>query len=488
MSYFNWRVIEPWCEPDGANFFSATKSFLTWADMKDPKPESKTAKFVADCRRWGYNAMALYLDPDDNPEACRAFATHLKKNGMGMIIRRVWNQLEGRKSWPMQVSQEGARTSQKFCPYSRRTEDYWRERIGKDFVQIPDLCGYRMSSGSYFYSNGAPWMCDCEECRGRTERERTRDAIRLVASLLAEHGGTLFWEICQDDPVGMHEEAVFFDGMTGEIHENAVVLIKTAYDDYHADYPRHPLFDSISKDEDGKSPYITSIQLAGEYRGVHKFPWAMADEWSVLMHDMVRTGQTGLWVMALVRYRNWDHPLNMVNWYAASRFMDDPLADPKQITLDWASETFGSKCAPTVVKVLDRMTKAAHRMYGFRGLWTQCHSEFPTLDYLDLVLCGPKSGSSRRKGMMGQSWPLDMYSPQRIAEIKGNPATKLVFSCEPITNRLKAEMIAEKEQSIKLVEEAVDLWRSLEGSSPFLQPFSCRHYRSRARNPVVPLA
>ena len=67
---------------------------------------------------------------------------------------------------------------------------------------------------------------------------------------------------------------------------------------------------------------------------------------------------------------------------------------------------------------------------------------------------------------MGQSWPLDMYSPQRIAEIKGNPATKLVFSCEPITNRLKAEMIAEKEQSIKLVEEAVDLWRSLEGSIP----------------------
>ncbi len=463
---FKWRVIEPWSEPDGINVFSSTKSFLTWKEMQNPVPGTRTVQFVEDCIRWGYNAISIYMDPEDNPEAVRVFAKYLRGKGLGLIVRRDWYELEGKKSWPAQREPElwaVKRHSRKLCPYQPETREYWKQRIAGDFQRIPDLLGYRMNGTGYVFINGTPWMCDCEVCGRHTERERARDAIRLVADLLAEHDGVLFWETCQDDPGGQYEEAMYFDGMSGEIPENARIVMKLYYWDYHPGYPRHPLFDTIATDEKGESPYMTSIQLAGEYRGVHDFPWAMLGEWSAVMRDMVRTEQTGLWVMAIVHYDDWDHPLNMINWYAISRFIRDPLADPNRIALDWARESFGAEAAPSVVEVVDKMRRAAQGVFEFGGLWTQLHSRYPTLTYLDSRLCGPCRQSPRRQGMMGQTWPLGMYSAERQTEIRANPRTRLIFTPQPITRELKAEMMSEKEEAVKLATEATALWRSLEG-------------------------
>jgi len=464
MDYqFKWRIIEPWSEPDGANFHSPSRSFLNWDDMKNFTPGSRTVKFVKDCNKWGYNAISLYMATEENQEASRAFATHLKKNGIGMIIRREWNELEGKKSYPPDSSDSyRSKASEKLCPYSKETRSYWESRIAEDYKNMPDLLGYRMNGTQYVFINGAPWMCECDECKKRTKRERTRDAIKLVSSILAKYNGVLFWETCQDDPNGQYDEAVYFDKLTDEIPDNAYVVIKAYYWDFHPLYPRHPLFDTITKDASGKSPYITSIQLAGEYRGVHKFPWCMVDIWSKVIKDMTATGQVGLWVMAIVEYNNWDHPLNMVNWYAISRFVKEPGVSPAKIKYDWAEETFGSSAADTVVEVLDKMTDAAKKMFEFRGLWTQLHSRYPTLEYVDTRLCGTCRKSLRVKGMMGHTWPLGMYLPEREQEIRKDDNVRLAFKKEPITEALKEEMMSEKKQAIKLVKESVTLWKSLE--------------------------
>ena len=223
MNYqFKWRIIEPWNEPDGVNIHSPSRSFLTWEDMKKFTPGSRTVKFVQDCKKWGYNAMSLYMDPEDNIGAVRSFAEHLKKNGIGLLIRRDWTELEGKKSWPADASPVVLRTSTKLCPYSDTTKKYWGKRIAEDYKQMPDILGYRMNGTAYVFINGAPWMCDCKECKKHTERERTRDAISLVSSILAKYGGVLFWETCQDDPNGQYEESAYFDKRTGQIPENAL--------------------------------------------------------------------------------------------------------------------------------------------------------------------------------------------------------------------------------------------------------------------------
>ena len=448
-SVFKWRVIEPWSTPDGVNVHSPSKSFLSWADMRSPTAETKAARFVRDCRRWGYNAMAIFMNPEDDVEASRAFASYLKQNGLGMIIRRDWTELEGTPSWPGQASTPEHRDVKDLCPYSDATRQYWADRIAADYRQIPDLLGYRMNGTDCVYINGSPWACDCPTCGRRTKPERARDAIRLVAGLLGPRGGTLFWETCQDDPVGQRIEADHFTDLTGEIPDNAFIVIKSFYWDYHPGYPPHPLYDRIKPDADGRSPYMTSIQLAGEYRGVHKLPWFMVHEWSrTLTERVLPTGQSGLWVMAITEYNEWDHPLNKLNWYAVSRFFADPLADPNEICLTWAAETFGPDVADTVVEVVDRITRAARCMLEHRGLWTQLHSRYPTLDYLDSRMCGPVRQSPRRKGMIGQEWPIDMYSEHRREQILADPNVCLAFRKMPFDAGVKADIMARKAEAV----------------------------------------
>ena len=458
-----WRVIEPWHEPDGISFFGHGTNVFTIKDMLKTEPSSLLGRYVAQVRDWGFNHMAMYGDPGKETEAWSNFASYLKEHGIGMLIRREWCEIENGKSWPVSQGDGKPRTSEKLCPYSEATRAYWEDRIDRDFEMIPDLAGYRMNGTEFYFINGAPWMCDCEKCKAKTKRERTRDAIRLIADLLAKRGAVLFWETCQDDPWGQRQEAEYFKNMTGEIPENAVILMKYFYWDFHPGWPKHPLYDTITKDEQGRSPYMTSIQEPGEYRGVHEFPWCMVDEWKGTFREMARTGQQGLWVMATVNPDGWDHPLNMVNWYAIEHYMKNPSANPEDLKMDWAQEQFGAEAAPTVVQVLDKVTKAGHDMYFFDTCWTGNHSRFPTLEYLDSHLCGPYRQTKRIKGMMGMEFPLDMYSPERAAEIKARKYSRISFNRFPITSQLKAEAMAQKNEAVELMDEAIDLWESLEG-------------------------
>jgi len=236
---FKWRVIELWHEPGGVSFFSHGGNILfTWADMLDPQPTSALARYVEQVRDWGFNGMTIQCDPEANPEAIGNFARHLKQHGIGLIMRRDWLELEGGCSWPGPQANAGFRVSRKLCPYKEETRSYWIDRIARDYEIMPELAGYRMSASDFYYAYGAPWMCDCTDCCGKTARERVRDAIRLLAELLGAHGGTIFWETCQDDPWGQRHEKQYFRDLTGEIPENAIVIIKRNYWDYHSRWPR----------------------------------------------------------------------------------------------------------------------------------------------------------------------------------------------------------------------------------------------------------
>jgi hypothetical protein len=460
---FPWRIAEVWLEPDGKELFSHGGSILTWDAMLDTKPDSPLGRYVAQLRQWGFNRVAFYCDPEANPKAMRSFCHYLKKNGLGMLIRRDWHEIETGKSWPVSQGDARPRSSPKLSPYNEQVRAYWEQRVKKDYQMMPDLAGYRMNGTEFYVINGAPWMGEGREVNAKTGRQCTRDAIRLMANLLAKRGGELFWETCQDDPVGQRQEFHYFRDMTGQIPNNSLVLIKQYYWDYHPGWPRHPLFDVITKDDKGRSPYVTSIQQPCEYCGVHEFPRCLVEDFSAAFRDAYATGQQGIWVMAMPHPDGWDHPLNLVNWYAIQRLLRDPLADPASMKLEWAGETFGKEAAAAVVAMLDRVTEASRGMYEFDALWTACHSQFPTLDYLDSHLCGPYRQTPRMKGMMGLVLPLDMYSPTRAAEIRANPQIRMVFNQCPITPTLKAEAMAQKDRAVRSMEEAIALWRSLAG-------------------------
>ena len=460
---FKWRIAEVWLEPDAKELFTHGGSMLTWETMLDTKPDSPLGRYVAQLREWGFNGVAMFGAPESNPEATRSFSNFLKNHGIGLFIRREWNETEEGKSWPPTKTDARPRRSPQLSPYDDEVVAYWEERVRKDYEMIPDLAGYRMNGTEFYFINGAPWMGAGEVFKTKTGRECARDAIRLVAGILAKHGGTLFWESCQDDPSGQRQEFHYFRDMTGEIPENAFILIKRYYWDFHPRWPRHPLYDVISVDADGRSPYMTSIQQPGEYCGVSDFPWCTVEDFSAAFRDMIASGQQGIWVMSLPNPDGWDHPLNLVNWYAIERFIEDPLADPAAVKGGWARESFGGEAAPVVLSVLDRVTEAARGMYEFDALWTANHSRFPTLEHLDSRLCGPYRKTPRMTGMMGLILPLDMYSPEESAKIRANPQSRMVFNQYPITPILKAEAMAQKEGAVRSMQEAISLWKSLSG-------------------------
>ena len=199
---FKYRVIEPWHEPDGISFFSHCPNIFTLKDMRQTKPSSLLGRYVTQVRGWGFNYMSMYGTPEQDPEAWRNFSNHLRKNGIGMIVRREWYETERGHSWPPDRSDASPRKSKKLCPYSKATKEYWEKRIEGDFKMVPNLAGYRVAATEFFFINGAPWMCDCALCNSKTPRERTRDAICLIAGLLKKYNAMLFWETCQDDPWG----------------------------------------------------------------------------------------------------------------------------------------------------------------------------------------------------------------------------------------------------------------------------------------------
>ena len=472
---FKWRLLEAWHQPGGVALHSRARNIFTWHAFRSIGPSTELGHYIEEIRNRGFNGLVLYgprfiAQVEDRPNEHRILSQFLASRDIGLFIRRNWSEPGGSSEWVAQTNRmtgaEGyghTRVSTKLCPYADETRSYWADRIETDFEIIPDLAGYRLEGSEYDPLGGAPWMCNCRQCSARTPRERTRDAIRLIAELLEPHRGTVVWMNCEDDPWGQRQETHYLEAMTGEIPLNAFVATKQHYWDFHPRWPRHALYDTITKDADGHSPYMSSIQQPGEYQGAHEFPWCNVDEWSGAFRDMSEAGMQGILVVAQVHDEGWDHPLNMVNWAAITRYMRDPDSDPHQIKLSWAREEFGSDAAPTVVDVLDNVTEAARGVFEFDALWTACHSRMANLRYMDSHLCGPLRQTPRRKGMMGLALPLDMYEPGRAAEISKDPRVRLVFNREKITPELKVQAMEQKQRAVVLMQTSVDLWRGLEG-------------------------
>lgn len=262
--FFKWRLIEVWNQPEGVAHHSRARNIFSWKAMTSITPSTELGRYVEEILSRGFNGLVLYGPQDialidERPNEHRIFSRFLTDRGIGLFIRRSWSEGEGTREESGQSVYGQTRWSQKLCPYSSETRAYWTHRIKQDFKIIPDLAGYRLEGSEILPFGGAPWMCNCEQCGSSTPRERVRDAIQLVAKLIEPFGGTIVWMNCEDDPWGQRYETHYLCDMTSEIPENSFVATKQNYWDFHPEWPRHPLYDLITKDSDGNSPYISLV-------------------------------------------------------------------------------------------------------------------------------------------------------------------------------------------------------------------------------------
>jgi len=462
---FKWRIMDLWSELGGGVLFSNSKSILQTREMLElgtASTASGLAKFIDYIKSLGFNALSHYGNPDNCKDAIYNFSGYLKQKNIGHICRRYWNEYRRGYSWPPDFSTVREPViSEKHCPFNPEVKKFWQERIEKDIEMMPGLAGYVIAGSEYYCIQGVPWNCDCEKCQKLTRRERMIAALKLMGDLLKKYNKTFFWEAVLDDPWNMEDEVELFGNLTGLIPDNVYVIIKDTYWDFHPGWPRHSVFYTIKKDASGNSPYITSIALVGEYRGVNSVHWSMAEEWSKTFRDVKGTGQQGIWAMTIENPENYDNLLNLSNWFAVSRYFKDVNTKPDKILLEWAREEFGKDAASAVVKIIKKMTEANRKILEFRGLWTQNHSKFPSLVYLESHLCGPYKEMESIEGMLGLELPLNSY-PENIAkEIKEDCNIFPVFNRIPLNEKLKNEMINEKREAIILIEECISLLDSI---------------------------
>jgi len=452
--------MELWHDPESLEWYSKKKTLVNVEDMKNTGKNSNLTKFVHYIKSLGFNGLSFFGNHDNYPDAIKSFSKYLKENGIDLFIIRYWDEFE--KGWAGPRSEPAKKGySKKYCPFSPELRQYWKQRIEKDYKMIGNLAGYKINGTEYYANMGAPWMCDCDICGKLTKKERTIEAINFISEILKPYNGTLFWEACQDDPDGMRLETELFGDMTDLIPENANIIIKDTYWDYHPDWPRHSAFYTIKKDKNGSSPYLTSIQLAGEYRGHTFFPYSMVYKWSSVFKDMQSTGQKGPWVMAMANPETIDHTLNMVNWYSISRYIENPSEDPDLIMKDWAEISFSRQASGPIIKIIEKITAANRNVLYHRGLWTQCHSEFFDLPYLESHLCGPYRCTDAIDGYLGLELPLDMYSSQKQEFIRNESSLKCAFGRVKITEEMAQEAVKEKERAVSLIDECIEILKSI---------------------------
>ena len=481
-----WRVVELWHGPDqvwnnGEPSMLQTKE---WASLSDATALGRFVKFIA---ARGYNGIDIWGEPDCEPQAYADLNKYLLQNGILLILRREYNELMRGVGWqpdsadgflglqhvPKSVDWPSARPwsktllkSKKLCPYGPEIKEYWSERAARDAAMMPGLGGYRMCTTEHWAHYGGPWMCDCPICESKSRWERTRDGANAIGDILARHGMTLFFEPLQDNPAGVSLEVELESNLAGELRHNVFHIVKDRYWDHHAVWPEHPLQDVITTGKDGNSPFITATLMGHDHNGYCQEVLCDVEWYSKVFKRMDKTGQQGHWLMCTANPKEpWEHPLNMVHWYALECFMKNPQAEPETIMKEWAASQFGKEIAPIIINVTRKATDANRKISHFKGGWIQYHSYMAPLWYLDSRLCGPYMIIDRVPGMMGMELPVDSYLPERAAELRSDPNLKLAFGKKvPITKELKAELIDQLQDAFDLYDQSIILFKGIKNS------------------------
>jgi len=483
-----WRVVELWHAADKPAWSSKEPSMLQtnqWRNLSEKYAFGRFIKFMAS---QGYNGINIWGEPDCKPKEFAALNKYLIKNGIRLFLRREYNELMRGVGWNphptdgliglCQVSKSvtwpSARPwsktllkSKKLCPYGPDIKEYWSERAARDAKLMPGLGGYRMCCTEHWAHYGGPWMCDCPTCESKSRRQRTLDGANVIGDILAKYDMTLFFEPLQDNPAGVSLEVELEkDLTTDDLRPNVLHIVKDRYWDHHPTWPEHPLQDIITKDKDGKSPFVTATLIGHDHNGVCEEVLSDVKWYSKVFKKMDRTGQQGLWLMCTANpVEPWANPLSMVNWYALQCLMKDPQADPEAITAQWTISQFGSDMAPTVIDIINEATQANLNISHFKGGWIQYHTYMSPLWYLDSRLCGPYMIIDRIPGMMGMELPVNAYLPERAAELRTDPELKIAFGKKvPITAELKQELIGQLTDAYNLYDKSITNFKSIKNS------------------------
>lgn len=225
-------------------------------------------------------------------------------------------------------------------PLDPGVQAWWRDKAAEIYQLIPDFGGFLVKA-------------DCEGEPGPKQYNRSHiDGANMLASVLAQHGGTLIWRAfvygkSDDRACDAYNEFKPFDG---RFLDNVILQIKNGPIDFQPCEPFTPLFGGMPA-----TRLSLELQIAKEYLGHATTCTYLGPMWrDILQTDTYAEGEGS----SMARMLKGDlkvhrieciagvantgdepewcgHPLNPANWYAFGRLAWDPELGSEAILDEW---------------------------------------------------------------------------------------------------------------------------------------------------------
>lgn len=330
-----------------------------------------------------------------------------------------------------------------------------------------------MIKGTGYEDVPGPLDCKCSKCESKTEQERMLAALKVPSESVRKYNGVIFYRTWMTWAL-QDREYKLFAGLSGKLPKNVFLISKIGYGDFGVEEIPHPLFGHIQP----RSQHIAGFQIFGEYRGLHYNACEMVTHWGEWLRINNKDFVGGFIGDIEVDRDIFDHPLNMVNWYAFGRFACEPDAKPDEIIAEWAEATYGKDAVDVVSDVVKRTSVATMKMMYFKGVWIQNHSWLPTLNYLDTHLRGPWVDMKRDEKLIGWGRSLNLFPPDQSAKYAADPDFELFLERKEINPKILEELLRQQSEAVADYESMLARWRQGRGLMDERQYSSVEHLLS----------
>jgi alpha-glucuronidase len=453
-SPYPYRLVWMWEEMDGKLLHvPGQPSFFSSQDMLHPASVPRYVRLAEYLRSTGINGLVVTVSFNDHSfmdklPQLRATSEFLNGYGIRTYLHVPYGYRKGRGS---------SAQSPPNCVYDPEFAKYWTGLADKLYGAVPLLKGYVIKGTGYEGVPG-PLSCRCKTCETRTGPERMLEALKILSRSVKEHDGAIFYRTWMTGAL-QDREYRLFAGLSGKLPENVFVVSKIGYGDFGIREIPHPLFGHLQP----ASQHIAEFQIFGEYRGLHSNPCEMVTNWGEWMRE--HKDMVGGFIADIEAGRDrFDHPLNLVNWYAFGRYASDPDVSPAEIIQAWSEQTYGKKAASAVAGLVKRTNVATSKLMYFKGVWIQQHSLLPSLGYLDSHLRGPWVDMKRDAKRIGWGKPLDLFPPAKAAKYAADPALELFIRRQEITPALMGLLSKQQDEAVGEFEAMLAEWRKARDS------------------------
>lgn len=415
-----------------------------------------------DAARWGYNAVlmrgapynrAVFLDefdPDlfsgrqdyvDQINSARAHTNDMLARSKALHLTPVTygDEFEFHRAVldrPYRKKLTRTPTDEFLCFCSKTLWEMYRAKHRELHTDFPDVgfvmvrLGENYAKGNYFgnvTTTGEFWQL-CTKCANIGYEDRIATIINRTGSIaVKEFGKSYIHRSWETHDRGFHSDPDVYKKIIDkvEVPENFYVSVKyTATDFWRYNFP-NPTIGLRGSQSSHDPPQIVEFQCQREYEGKGAYPNFIGEGVAEAYRYIRDKGAAGAWNW--LHGGGWHGPKVKIDWwneaniYAASRLAWEPDTPAEQLAREWAALRFGRENAEPIARILLMSDDAVLKMVYFEEYAKRKQS----------------------KWMPNENWVRDN-------DVKGADRLARIYA---LAKDKVDEMIAEKDESVRTVEE-----------------------------------